>query len=178
MNGRSHRHRRRAVELAPAARAIAAGLDPDLALSDVDTLDELMRATRDMETLFATLFGVFGLTGLVLTCVGLYGLMSFSTGRRLRELGIRSALGAQAGTVVWTAARAGALQVAAGLAMGLGLAALVTPMLGDLFVGYDPRDSATYLVVAITLTATGLTATLAPAWRAISMDIADVLRAE
>ena len=167
-----------AAELAPAARAVAAGLDPDLALSGADTLDELMRATRDMETLFATLFGVFGLTGLVLTCVGLYGLMAFTTGRRLRELGIRSALGARAGAVVWTAARAGTLQVATGLAIGLVLAALVAPMLGDLFMGYDPRDSVTYVVVALTLTATGLAATFAPAWRALSMDIADVLRAE
>jgi predicted permease len=167
-----------ATDLAPAARAVAAELDPDLALSGVDTLDELMRATRDMETLFATLFGVFGLTGLVLTCVGLYGLMAFTTGRRLRELGIRSALGARTGSVVWTASRTATLQIATGLAMGLGLAALVAPMLGDLFMGYDPRDSATYVAVALTLSATGLAATLVPAFRALSLEISDVLRAE
>lgn len=164
--------------LARRAREIAAALDPDLALFEVASIEAHQRANRDMETLFARLFLAFGLAGLVLAAVGLYGLMVFTLGRRVRELGIRTALGARPHTVAWTAVRAGATQVLAGLAFGLGGAALVAPLLGDLFMGYDPRDGLAYGVVAATLLLTGAAAALTPARRALSLDVSEVLRTE
>ena len=164
--------------LAPVARGVAARLDPDLALTGTGSLDEAIAATRDMESLFATLFGFFGLSGLVLAGVGLYALMAFTVGRRVRELGVRSALGAGPRALMWTAVRGGAAQIGAGLVIGVGLAAVIAPALGTLFMGYDPRDPAAYWAVASTLLATGLAAILGPARRASSVDVAEVLRAE
>jgi putative ABC transport system permease protein len=165
-------------ELAPLARAEAAALDADLALDDMASLEERLRANRDMESLFATLFQIFGASGLLLAGVGLYGLMVFTVGRRVRELGIRSALGARPGRVAWTAVRGGALQVSVGLLLGMGFAATVAPLFGTLFMGYQPRDAVAYGVAVLTLLGTGVAAALGPARRAISSDVADVLRAE
>ena len=165
-------------ELAPLVRAEAAALDADLALADVASLEERLRATRDMESLFATLFQLFAAAGLLLAGVGLYGLMVFTVGRRVRELGIRSALGARPRRVAWTAVRGGALQVVVGLLLGTGLATAIAPLLGTLFMGYQPRDPVAYGVAALTLLATGVAAALGPARRAVSADVADVLRAE
>jgi ABC-type antimicrobial peptide transport system permease subunit len=131
-----------------------------------------------MESLFATLFMFFGVSGLVLAGVGLYGLTAFTVGRRLRELGIRSALGARPRSLVWTAARAGMLQIAIGVASGLTVALFVAPLLGTLFMGYDPHDAVAYAAVALTLLATGAAATVGPAWRGSSADVATVLRAD
>jgi putative ABC transport system permease protein len=164
--------------LVPAARADLAALDDDVALSEPRSLRSAIQANRDMESLFATLFTFFGVSGLLLAGVGLYGLTAFTVGRRVRELGIRSALGARPGSLVWTAVRGGALQIAAGLVLGLGLAVVVAPLLGGLFMGYEPRDPVAYAVVAATLLFTGMLATLGPARRATSMDVTEVLRAE
>lgn len=164
--------------LVPAARAAAARLDSDLALTDTSPLNETIAATRDMERLFATLFGVFGLSGLVLAAVGLYGLLAFTVRRRVRELGVRSALGARPHTLVWTAIRGSTVQIGVGLVIGVGLAVVVAPLLGTLFMGYDPRDPVAYGAVAATLLLTGVVATLGPARGASSVDVAEVLRAE
>ncbi len=164
--------------LVPAARGALAALDADVALSEPRSLRSAIQANRDMESLFATLFTFFGIAGLVLAAVGLYGLTAFTVGRRVRELGIRSALGARPGALVWTAVRGGALQIVVGLALGLGLSLLVAPAFGGRFMGYQPRDPVAYAVVAATLLLTGTLATLGPARRATSMDVAEVLGAE
>jgi predicted permease len=164
--------------LASVARAVAAGVDGDVALTDVGSLRERVAATQDMERLFARMFGLFGLVGLALAGVGLYGLMAFTVGRRVRELGVRSALGARPGALVWTAVRGSTLQIGVGLVIGLGLSASLAPLLGSFFLGYDPRDPVAYGAVAVTLLLTGWMAALAPARRASSLDVAEVLRAE
>jgi hypothetical protein len=164
--------------LAPVAREIGARVDADVALTDVGSLQERVAATQDMERLFARMFGLFGLVGLWLAGVGLYGLVAFTVGRRVRELGVRSALGATPMTLVWTAIRGSTLQIGVGLVIGLGLAAVVAPLLGSFFLGYDARDPVAYLTVAVTLLVTGSVAALAPARRASSLDVGEVLRAE
>ena len=167
-----------AAALTPAVREAVAGLDADLAIYEAGTLEEKILANRDMERLFSAVFLLYGAAGLLLAGVGLYGLMLFTVGRRVRELGIRSAMGAAPARVAWIAVRAGALQVGAGLAVGLGLAAAVAPLLGTLFMGYEPRDPVAYGVVALTLLATGVAAVLTPVRRALALDVAAVLRAE
>lgn len=164
--------------LIPAARAELAALDDDIAFYGTRSLRSAIRANRDMESLFATMFTFFGASGLLLAGVGLYGLTAFTVGRRVRELGIRAALGARPRSLVWTAVRGGALQIGAGLVLGLGLAVVVAPLLGGLFMGYQPRDPVAYAAVAVMLLLTGTLATLGPARRATSMDIVEVLGTE
>jgi predicted permease len=164
--------------LVPAARGALATLDADVALADIRSLRAAIQANRDMESLFATLFTFFGVSGLVLAGVGLYGLTAFTVGHRVRELGIRSALGALPRALVWTAVRDGTLQIAAGLVAGLGLALVTAPMLGSRFMGYDPRDPVAYGAVTLALLATGIAATLGPARRASSTDVVEVLKAD
>ena len=106
--------------------------------------------------------------GLLLAGVGLYGLLVFTVGRRVRELGIRAALGAGPATVAWTAVRAAAPQVGVGVAVGLALAALVAPLPGTIFMGCGPGDALAYGAVAVILVLTGvLAAATRPAgpWR-------------
>ncbi len=167
-----------AAELAPLIRGLVAGMDPDLPVHDVSTLAAKQAATRDMESLFATLFVLFGAAGLLLAGVGLYGLMVFTVGRRLRELGIRAALGAGPGSLIWTAVRGGAVQVMAGLVVGLAFAALVAPRLGTLFMGYRPGDPVAYGAVALVLLLTGVAAAFTPARRALTTDVAEVIRGD
>lgn len=102
----------------------------------------------------------------------------FTVGRRVRELGIRAALGAGPARVAWTAVRAAAPQVGVGVAVGLALAALVAPLLGTIFMGYDPGDAVAYGAVAVILVLTGVLAAATPARRAVAADVAQVLRAD
>ncbi len=167
-----------AGSLVTAVRREIANLDPDLAPYEISSLADQIRSTHSPEDLFAALFGVFGASGLLLAGVGLYGLLTFTVTRRMRELGIRSALGARPARVLWAGVRGGVMQLALGLGVGLTLAALTAPALGNVLLGYDPRDWRVYLLAALTLAATGLCAALRPALRATSIDVAGVLRNE
>jgi predicted permease len=164
--------------LLPGLRETMTGLDPDVALYEVGTLAEHIRATRAVESVFAGLFLTFGFAGLLLAGVGLYGVMAFGVHRRVRELGIRVALGAEPRRVLRTAVGNGLVQLGLGLAAGLGIAALVAPHLGLLLLGADPRDPAVYGAVIVVLGLTGLTAAVAPARRALGVDVVEALRTE
>jgi predicted permease len=166
------------LSLLPAVRDAVADLDPDLALWDVDTLAGHIRSDRAVESVFAWLFLVFGLAGLLLAGVGLYGLLAFTVRRRTRELGVRMALGAAPGQVVGRAVGGGLVRVLVGIALGLAGAAAVAPLLGPALLGADPRDPLVYGIVAATLVLTGAFAAWNPARRALSTDVGEVLRLE
>jgi ABC-type antimicrobial peptide transport system permease subunit len=166
------------LSLLPAVQAALQRRDPELPLFDVGTLDRKIATSRAAEAVFAVLFLAFGFAGLVLAAVGLYGLLTFTVGQRTRELGVRIALGAAPGRVVWLALRSGALQAGGGLLAGSLLAALAAPVLGAALTGADPRDPVVYGVVAGVLAAAGALAALAPAYRALSVDVVRSLRSE
>ena len=166
------------LSLVPELREIVGGMDADLALWSVDTLAGHIEATRAIESVFALLFLAFGGTGLLLATVGLYGLLAFGVRRRVRELGVRMALGAAPVRVVWTALGSGLLHLVAGLAAGLLLAALVAPLLGQALFGMDPRDPSVYGAVAGVLALTGVVASLVPARRALGVQVMEALRTE
>jgi predicted permease len=153
-------------------------LDPAMAVYNAETIEEHLRSALFLPRLGGTLFGVFGITGLLLAAIGLYGIMSYSVTRRTREMGIRLALGAQRGAVQRLVVRQGMLLTA--IAVGLGLpAALVAAKFSSSFLyGVRPHDLATFLTVPLLLLGIALVACWIPARRASRIDPQAALRYE
>jgi predicted permease len=153
-------------------------LDPAMAVYNAETIEEHLRSALFLPRLGGTLFGVFGITGLLLAAIGLYGIMSYSVTRRTREIGIRIALGAQLGAVERLIVRQGMLLTA--IAVGLGLpAALVGAKFSSSFLyGVRPHDLVTFLTVPLLLLGIALLACWIPARRASRIDPQTALRYE
>ena len=127
---------------------------------------------------FGSMFAIFGVVSLVLAAIGLYAVMAFSVSRRVRELGIRMALGATGADVIRLVGRQGARQLLIGLSVGfLGGAALVRAARAALFE-VSPNDPLVFAVVAGVLAAAALVACLVPAFRATRVDPLVALRTE
>ena len=127
---------------------------------------------------FGTLFMAFGVAALALATIGLYGVMSFAASNRTREIGVRMALGAGAKNVMMLIFKLGATQIAIGLVLGLALALVLSRALGVLLFNVEPWDPMVFMTVVLTLAATGLVASLIPAWRATQVDPVDALSYE
>jgi len=153
-------------------------IDPNLPLYYVRSLNELFALNTWFYRVFGTLFMVFGFSALALATIGLYGVMSFSAGNRRREIGLRMALGAHARDVLMLVLKQGAVQLAVGLALGLGLAALLSRTLGILLFGVEPWDPLVFSAVVLTLIVAGLAACLIPSRRAATVDPMEALRYE
>jgi predicted permease len=153
-------------------------LDPAMAVYNAETMEEHLRSALFLPRLGGALFGTFGLTGLLLAAIGLYGIMSYSVSRRTREIGIRIALGAQIGAVQRLVVRHGMLLTA--IAVGLGLpAALVAAKFSSSFLyGVRPHDLVTFLTVPLLLLGIALVACWIPARRASRIDPQAALRYE
>lgn len=151
-------------------RAAVASLDGDLAIYEVST----MRLVIDRQTWFYTVFGtffmVFGVCALLLAGAGLYGVMSFAVTQRTREMGVRSALGAKSHALILLVMRKSVVQLAIGLALGLGLALLASGALQPILYHVDPRDMAVFAAVAATLALVSVVASLLPARRVTKID--------
>jgi predicted permease len=139
-------------------------------------LADQVDAALTQERVIATLSGFFGALALLLAGLGLYGVTSYAVSRRRTEIGIRMALGAAPGGVIRIVLGRVALLIAAGVAAGTGATLWVSKYVATLLYGLEPRDSATLLVSALVLIATGAIAGLLPAIRASHIDPAQVLR--
>jgi ABC-type antimicrobial peptide transport system permease subunit len=126
----------------------------------------------------AALFAVFGVTGLVLSTVGLFGLMSYTVRRRTREIGIRLALGAEPGRVLRLISRQGLVITGFGLVVGGGLAFGLSHVLAAFLFGVDARDMLVFVAMPLLLLAVALAAILVPAWRAAQVSPLVALRYE
>jgi putative ABC transport system permease protein len=153
-------------------------LDRALPLYWVRSLAEQYAMDTWFYRVFGALFVAFGLAALAMATIGLYGVMSFSAGNRTREIGVRMALGAERTTVLMMIFRQGAWQIAAGLAIGLLLAALLSRGLGLLLFGVRPWDPGVFTVVVLALTAAGTLASFIPARRATRIAPVEALRLE
>ena len=127
---------------------------------------------------FGGLFIAFGFAALALATIGLYGVMSFATSNRTREIGVRMALGAGTNNVLMMILKLGATQIAIGLALGLALALALSRAIAMMLFNVDPWDPTILITVVLTLAATGLAASVIPARRATKVDPVDALAYE
>ncbi len=162
----------------PALRAVVAQVLPGVPLRQVARLEDLMAAQTAERRLSMLMFGLFGFLGLVISAVGIFGVIAYLVSQQTREIGIRMALGAtRARVVAGVFGHVGRL-VAAGLIVGGLVAWSLSNAAGRFLFGLDPRDARAYAVAMITLVAAAFVATLLPARRAASIDPIEALRNE
>jgi predicted permease len=166
------------LALTGAVRQIVTGLDRNLPIYNVLTLQKLLHDATWGWRVFGTLFSAFGVAALFLATVGLYGVMAFSVSRRTQEIGVRMAIGAGAADVLRMVLRQGAWQVATGVVLGLGLAVALANAMSLVFFQVDVYDGPTFLGVGVLLLVTGLAAAFVPARRASRVDPMAALRVQ
>ena len=138
----------------------------------------MIEATILRERLMATLSGFFGLLALLLACIGLYGILSYSVASRTNEIGIRMALGAARRDVFWLILREALWLVVAGVAVGLPMIFAVTRLASSLLFGLTPTDPVSLLLSALLMLAVAMVAGYLPSRRATKVDPMVALRCE
>jgi predicted permease len=161
----------------PTVRRVIAALNPDLVIQ-TSTMDASLGLSLLPQRVGATLLGIFGLLGLALAGVGLYGVVAYTVSRRTRELGIRVALGAERRDVHRLVIRHGMALAGTGLVLGLGAALGVTRLVQGFLFGVSATDPLTLGGVAAFLASVALLASYIPARRATSIDPVIALRDE
>jgi ABC-type antimicrobial peptide transport system permease subunit len=142
------------------------------------TLERQMEESLVTERMIATLSSIFGVLATVLAIIGLYGVMAYMVTRRSREIGIRMALGAMSGSVVWLVMREVLVLVGAGIAVGLPAAYFLTKVVQAQLYGIEPNDPVSLAVATMLLVGVALAAGYIPARRAAGFDPVRVLRYE
>jgi predicted permease len=151
---------------------------PGLPITSVRPLREQVDGRLEQERTIAGLSSTFGGLALLLACLGLYGTTSYRVSRRTSEIGIRMALGARRGVVLWMVMRECLFLVTAGLFVGLSLALTITPLIAHQLFNLSPMDPLTVALAAFFLTAVSATAGFVAAWRAQQVDPIVALRYE
>jgi len=164
--------------LVKSVREIVSQAGDNLPLTEVRTQTEQIDHMLFQQRMLARLSGFFGLAALVLACIGLYGLLSYEVARRTRELGIRTALGAQQRDLLRLVVGQGILLALIGAAVGIGAAIGVTRFMSAMLYGIHADDPLTFAGVAVLLTLVALAASYIPARRAMRVDPMIALRHE
>jgi putative ABC transport system permease protein len=163
--------------ISSATREVQA-MDSDLPVFSVKTMDEYVSSSVAAPRFNTTLLAIFAIVALLLTVIGLYGVMSYSVAQRTNEIGIRMALGAQTRDVLGLVVKDGVKMVAIGLLLGMGGALALTRLLETLLFGVTTRDPMTFLFIAALLSLVAMLACYIPAWRATRVDPLEALRCE
>jgi predicted permease len=159
-------------------RGVVQNLDPNLAVTDVQTMNEHLGFAFYPARMSAFLLGLFSLLGLSVAMLGLYGLLAFVIRRRTHEVGIRMALGAQKKDVMLLVVRQGGLLVALGVALGIAAAYAATSLVAGMLYGVSGRDPFTFATVSLLLGSVALLAIYIPARHAARVDPSVALRCE
>ena len=152
--------------------------DPDIPLSEIATMEQLVAQSTGRPRMLATLVGVFAAVAVALAGIGLYGVLSFLVGQRVKEIGVRMALGGRPGSIVRLFVKQGAMFVVPGLAVGLVGAFSARSAVAGLLFGIEPLDPASYVSALTALLAIATLAIVIPVRRAARIDPMKTLRIE
>ena len=166
------------INFAQRLRETVSALDPDTPVYWVRTLDDWIWAANFTPRLVSILFGIFALIALILSAVGVYGVLAYSVTQRTLEIGVRRAVGASGSRIINLIVGQGMLQLGIGLGAGLLLALVFSRFLSSMLHGVSAFDPFTLVTVVVVLIAVGLFASLMPALRAIRVDPVKALRSE
>lgn len=166
------------LTLAVPVRDALAELDPNLPVTDVDTMERALKRLASFFVVMGWFFAAFGGVALLMAAVGLYGVIAFTVGRRTREMGIRMALGAHRDDVVRFVLAKGMKQMGLGMAIGLLLGAGLARPLRLVAFRVDPDDPSVYAAIVGVLLLAGFLACLVPALRASRVEIVRAVTAD
>lgn len=162
--------------LAAAVRRTVWEVDKDQPVSDIRTMEDVLSTSIARQRFSTLLLGIFAAVALLLAAVGIYGVMSYSVAQRTREIGIRIALGAQAGNVLRLVVSQGLKLVSAGVLLGLTGSLLLTRLMSSMLFGVSATDPATLVTISLVLVVVALLASYIPARRAAKTNPLDALR--
>jgi predicted permease len=166
------------VSLIPAVRAQVAGPGRDQPIYGVSTMEQIVENSLAERRFTMLVLIIFASVALLLAAVGIYGVMSYTVTRRVHEIGIRSALGATRGEIVWLVLGQGMKLAGIGMCVGLVGALVLTRFMAGLLYGVRPADPATLAGVTLLLAAVATLACYVPALRATAVDPVVALRSE
>jgi putative ABC transport system permease protein len=166
------------ASLASALRATVWAIDPQLAVAQLQTMDQVISQSTTPRRFNLFLLAGFASLALILSAIGIYGVIAYSVVRRVHEIGIRMALGAQRTDVVRLVVGQGLLLLGIGLIVGILGALALTRSLRSFLYGIRPTDPATFACVVVILAAVALVACYIPARRATKVDPMTALRYE
>ncbi|HEX6314862.1 MAG TPA: FtsX-like permease family protein, partial [Gemmatimonadaceae bacterium] len=166
------------TSLIRSARGVVRELDPQLAITNIRTMEQLLDFSVAQQRFLMLLLVVFGGVALSLAAIGIYGIMSYAVERRAREIGIRMALGGSPGDVIRLVIGQAMRLTILGLAIGLIAALGATKYMAGLLFGVTPRDPITFITIGALLTGVAMVAAWVPARRAVRTDPTTALRTE
>jgi putative ABC transport system permease protein len=166
------------AQAAAAVRDAVWSVDRNQPVTQLETLDDLIDRQMAGPRVTVQILGFLSLLALLLAGLGIYGVLSYLTAQRAREIGVRVALGAVPADVVWLVMNRGALLAGLGLAAGAGCAAGLTPLVRALLESIQPHDPVSFSLSAVALLVVALFACAFPVWRALRLDPVRVLREE
>jgi len=162
----------------PAVRRAMAGIDPGVPLTSIRTQAQVLDQSLAQDRLFAWLCSALAQLAVLLSCIGLYGLMAYNVARRTGEIGVRMAIGATGARVAWSILREAVVLAGIGVAVGLSGAVVVTRFIESQLYGVAPMDPATLAGAGALLVAVALLSAWLPARRAARVDPMVALRCE
>jgi putative ABC transport system permease protein len=166
------------VALVGTLRTTVQSLNSSLAVFNVATVPDLIATSMTTTTFQTFLLGVFAGLALLLASVGIYGVLSYVVTQRTNEIGIRMALGAGRGNVLWMIMRQGLVLTVIGICVGVAGTFALTGLLKTLLFGVRPTDPATFIAFSVVMGTVAMSACMAPAWRATRVDPMVALRYE